>query len=115
MAATNMQKDMTVFQPKMQEIQEKYKDQPEKMSAEMMALFKKSGGGPFKGCLTMLIQIPVFLGLFWTVQDIAKGVSPAETYSFLQFLNVDIHAIQTTFLGIDLLTGGNIILAVLAG
>jgi YidC/Oxa1 family membrane protein insertase len=52
---------MADMQPKMQEIQEKYKDQPEKMSAEMMALFKKSGGGPLKGCLTMIIQIPVFL------------------------------------------------------
>jgi len=60
-AATDMQKGMADMQPKMQEIQEKYKDQPEKMSAEMMALFKKSGGGPLKGCLTMIIQIPVFL------------------------------------------------------
>lgn len=56
-----MQKGMADMQPKMQEIQAKYKDQPEKMSAEMMSLFKKSGGGPLKGCLTMLVQIPVFL------------------------------------------------------
>lgn len=114
MAATNMQKDMQDFQPKMQEIQEKYKDQPEKLSTEMMNLFKKSGGGPFKGCLTMLIQIPVFLGLYRTVSDIAKWVVPAETYSFLSFLHIDITQIETVFLGIDLLQGGNVMITMLA-
>jgi YidC/Oxa1 family membrane protein insertase len=44
MAATNMQKSMGSFQPKMQEIQEKHADDPQKMSAEMMNLFKSSGG-----------------------------------------------------------------------
>jgi membrane protein insertase Oxa1/YidC/SpoIIIJ len=42
-------------------------------------------------------------------------VTPAETYSFLQFLHVDIATIQTTFFGIDLLTGGNILITALAG
>lgn len=114
-AATDMQKGMADMQPKMQEIQEKYKDQPEKMSAEMMWLFKKSGWGPLKWCLTMLIQIPVFLWLYRTVRDIAAGQSPAEIYSFLQFLHIDIHQINTTFLGIDLLTWGNMLITALAG
>lgn len=114
-AATNMQKDMADFQPKIAEIQEKYKDQPEKISAEMMNLFKKSGGGPFKWCLTMIIQIPVFLGLYFTIRDIATGEQPAEMYSFLQHLDIDLANIQTDFLGIDLLTGGNIVITALAG
>lgn len=113
-AATNMQKDMADLQPKMHDIQEKYKDQPEKMSAEMMALLKKSGGWPLKGCLTMLVQIPVFLWLYRTVSDIAAGNNPAEIYSFLQFLHVDLTNITTTFLGIDLLTWGSIIMTILA-
>jgi YidC/Oxa1 family membrane protein insertase len=113
-AASDMQKGMSDMQPKMQEIQEKYKDQPEKMSAEMMALFKKSGGGPLKWCLSMLVQIPVFLWLYWTVSDIAAGNNPAEVYSFLQFLSVDITTIQTTFLGVDLLTWGNVFISALA-
>jgi len=114
-AATDMQKGMADMQPKMQEIQEKYKDQPEKMSSEMMWLFKKSGGGPLKWCLTMVIQIPVFLWLYWTVSDIAAGNTPAEIYSFLQFLHIDITQIDTNFLGIDLLKGGNIVITALAG
>ncbi|USN54896.1 MAG: YidC/Oxa1 family membrane protein insertase [Candidatus Peribacteria bacterium] len=48
MAGMKMQGEMTDLQPKMQEIQEKYKDEPEKMSSEMMSLLKKSGGGPLK-------------------------------------------------------------------
>lgn len=113
-AATDMQKGMADMQPKMQEIQEKYKDQPEKMSSEMMQLFKKSGGWPLKWCLSMIIQIPIFLGLYRTVRDIAQGVTPADTYSFLQFLHIDISHIQTTFLWIDLLTWGNIIITALS-
>ncbi|MBP7847627.1 membrane protein insertase YidC [Patescibacteria group bacterium] len=61
MAATKMQGHMTDFQPKMQELQEKHKDDPQRMSSEMINLFKKDGGGPLKGCLSMLVQIPVFL------------------------------------------------------
>ncbi len=48
LAATKMQGDMAEFSPKMQEIQDKYADDPQQMSAEMMNLFKKNGGGPLK-------------------------------------------------------------------
>lgn len=62
----------------------------------------------------MLIQIPVFLGLFWVVKDIALGETPAEVYSFLSFLHVDLKAINTNFLGMDLLKSQNVVLTVLA-
>jgi len=114
MAATDMQKGMADFQPKMQEIQEKHKDDPSRMSSEMMGMFKKSGGGPLKGCLSMLIQIPVFLGLFRTVKDISLGNTPAEVYSFLSFLHVDLTKIDTNFFGLDLLQAQNVVLTVLA-
>lgn len=114
MAATKMQSDMTDFQPKMQEIQERYKDDPQRMSQEMMNLFKKSWWGPLKWCLTMLVQIPVFLGLFFTVKAIALGEASSTPYSFLTFLDVDIHAINSMFMGMNLLEPNNIILTVLA-
>lgn len=115
MAATNMQKSMGSFQPKMQEIQEKHADDPQKMSAEMMNLFKSSGGWPFKGCLSMLIQIPVFLWLFYTVQDISTGDLPATVYSFMSSIDLNFETIQTIFFGLDLLASNNIPLALLAG
>ncbi len=113
-AGTDMQKQMTDFQPKMQEIQEKHKDDPKKMSEETMKLFKQNGGGPLKGCLTMLLQIPIFLWLFYVVQDFAKLEVHTELYSFLQWLNVDYAHPITTFFGIDLLVSQNILLTVLA-
>jgi YidC/Oxa1 family membrane protein insertase len=94
---------MTDMQPKMQEIQEKYKDDPEKMSSEMMWLLKKSGGGPLKWCLTMLIQIPVFLGLFYNVRDMAQQRLATETYSFMHMFTIQFDQLQTVFYGIDLL------------
>jgi len=60
-AGTDMQKGMSKLQPKLQEIQEKYKDDPKKLSEETMKVFKTDGKGAFKGCLMMLIQIPVFI------------------------------------------------------
>jgi len=115
-----MQGQMGDFQPKIQEIQEKYKDDPQKMSSEMMKLMKKSWGGPLKWCLQMLVQIPVFLWLFYTVKEIAFVVKdPTQkiattAYSFLQNFNVDWSTLDTNFLGIDLLTPHNIILTVIA-
>lgn len=49
--------------PKMQELREKYKDDPQRMNAEVMKLYKEHGVNPVGGCLPMLIQIPIFFGL----------------------------------------------------
>lgn len=57
----DMQKGMGDLQPKLTELQEKYKDDPKKLSEETMKVFKTHGKGPLKGCLMMLIQIPVFI------------------------------------------------------
>ncbi len=59
-AGSAMQSKMGDLQPKMQEIQEKYKDDPEQLSKKTMELLKKDGAGPLKGCVGMLLQIPVF-------------------------------------------------------
>ena len=48
----------------MQELREKYKDDPTKMNAEVMKLYKDYGINPVSGCLPMMIQIPIFFGLF---------------------------------------------------
>jgi YidC/Oxa1 family membrane protein insertase len=50
--------------PKIKQLQEKYKDQPQKMSAHMMELYKKHDANPMGGCLPMLLQIPVFFGIY---------------------------------------------------
>ncbi|GHV32309.1 membrane protein insertase YidC [Spirochaetia bacterium] len=55
---------MQTLSPKIKEIQEKYKDNPQKMNAEMGAFYKKEGYNPLSGCLPMLIQMPIFFAMY---------------------------------------------------
>jgi YidC/Oxa1 family membrane protein insertase len=55
---------MALLSPKMQELKEKYKDDPTRMNQELMKLYKQYGINPVGGCLPMMIQIPIFFGLF---------------------------------------------------
>ncbi|HOI73092.1 MAG TPA: membrane protein insertase YidC [Syntrophales bacterium] len=57
-------KEMQKLQPKMKEIQEKFKNDRQRLSQETMALYKAHKINPMSGCLPMLIQIPVFFGLY---------------------------------------------------
>lgn len=57
--------------PKMQEMREKYKDDPTRMNQEVMKLYKQYGINPVGGCLPMAIQIPIFFGLY---QMLAQAV-----------------------------------------
>jgi len=61
-------KNMAV-QPLIQEIQAKYKDQPEKLQKEMMKLYKDHGFNPLGGCLPMLLPWPVLITLFFVFQN----------------------------------------------
>lgn len=61
-------KNMAV-QPLLQEIQKKYKDQPEKLQKEMMKLYKDHGFNPMAGCLPMLLPWPVLITLFFVFQN----------------------------------------------
>ena len=55
---------MSALSPKIQELRLKYKDDPTRMNQEVMKLYKEHGVNPVGGCLPMLIQIPIFFGLF---------------------------------------------------
>lgn len=55
---------MKLLGPKMQEIRERLKDEPQKMQAEIMGLYKSEKVNPASGCLPMVIQIPVFFSLY---------------------------------------------------
>ena len=60
-------KEMQKLQPKIAEMREKYKDDKARISQEMMALYKSHKVNPLGGCLPMVIQIPVFFGLYKTL------------------------------------------------
>ncbi|MGL4982750.1 MAG: membrane protein insertase YidC [Treponemataceae bacterium] len=55
---------MQELQPRMQEIQTKYKGEPEKMNAEMAKLYQETGYNPLSGCLPLVIQFPLIFAMF---------------------------------------------------
>ena len=65
-------RNMQVLQPKMREIQQKYKDDRERQSQELMKLYKETGTNPFSSCLPILAQAPIFLALFRVLDGIAN-------------------------------------------
>jgi YidC/Oxa1 family membrane protein insertase len=62
--ANRSMRQTSLLAPKMQELREKYKDDPTRMNQEVMKLYKEYGINPVGGCLPMMIQIPIFFGLF---------------------------------------------------
>ena len=60
---------MKDLQPQMQEIKEKYEDDPQKQQKETLALYKKAGVNPLGGCLPMLLQFPILITLFFFFQN----------------------------------------------
>jgi YidC/Oxa1 family membrane protein insertase len=69
--ANRSMRQMAALGPKMQELREKYKDDPTRMNQEVMKLYKEYGINPAGGCLPMMIQIPIFFGLY---QMLAQAV-----------------------------------------
>jgi YidC/Oxa1 family membrane protein insertase len=55
------------MQPKMVQIRERYGDDRQRMSQAMMELYKKEKINPLGGCFPILIQIPVFIALYWVL------------------------------------------------
>lgn len=62
-------KGLQVVQPKMKELQEKYKNNPEKLQKEMAILYKESGVNPLAGCLPLIVQMPILIGIFYAIRD----------------------------------------------
>ncbi len=59
---------MKVVTPKMTAVREQYKNDPQKMNQAMMELYKKEKINPLGGCFPILIQMPIFLSLYWVLQ-----------------------------------------------
>lgn len=69
--ANQSMRKTALLAPKVQELREKYKDDPTRINQEMMKLYKQYGINPVSGCLPMAIQIPIFFGLY---QMLAQAV-----------------------------------------
>jgi YidC/Oxa1 family membrane protein insertase len=92
-AQTRSMRRMQEIQPKMKALQERYKAEPQKLQEAMMKCYKESGLNPMAGCLPMLAQIPIFLGLYGALsspQFLAETVH--ERFLFVDNLS---HTLQS--------------------
>lgn len=74
-------KKMNEINPKMKEIQAKYKNDKEKMNEKMMELYKQEKYNPASGCLPLLIQLPIIIALFEVLQKPTKFAFTVEQYA----------------------------------
>ena len=111
-------KAMQDLQPKLRELQKKYAKDREKLGKEQMRLYKESGVSP-AGCLVpLLIQMPIWLALFWSVMRVL-AVIPENLLGLSQYLYswpivYSTLPLQNEFLWLNLATG-DMFLAILVG
>jgi len=109
--AIKSQRSLSEIQPKIKEIQEKYKNDKERQTKETLELYKKERINPFSGCLPSLVQLPILLALyrvFW------QGLSSNQLLLLYGFVSIP-GPINPLFLGLIDLGKSNIILAIIAG
>ncbi|OGJ48052.1 hypothetical protein A2483_05310 [Candidatus Peregrinibacteria bacterium RIFOXYC2_FULL_33_13] len=107
--ALRSQKNLQKIQPKLKEIQNKYKGNQEKIALETMKLWKENKVNPFGSCLPLIIQMPILIALFYVVQG---GLNPDNTFLLYSPLkNINIPNINHIFLGIlDLSKSNKVVL-----
>jgi YidC/Oxa1 family membrane protein insertase len=73
------------FAPQMKEIQKKYKGDKAKQNEELMKFYRENNINPAASCLPMLVQLPVFIALYYSLKTFAKH-PPGGNLSFLHFI-----------------------------
>lgn len=92
---TKSTKMMSEIQPKMKQIQDKYKNDPNTMNVKMQALYKEHNYNPMSGCLPLLIQFPIIIAFFAVFREPAKyaftepGLYDSINKVFLWIPNLD--------------------------
>lgn len=70
-------KAMQELQPKIKALQQKYKGNPQLLNQEMMNLYKQEGANPMAGCLPLLAQMPILMGMFYALRDFQYQGEPS--------------------------------------
>ena len=93
-------KAMQEIAPKMKKIQEKYKDNPQVMQQKVAAMYQEAGVNPLAGCLPLLVQMPILMGMYYSLYNLEypsadaaqflwlPSLSEADPYYILPVLNV---------------------------
>jgi len=107
------QRNMMLVQPELKKLQDKYKgktdrDSRERMAREQMDLYKRTGSNPLSSCLPLLLQMPIFTGLFFVLNDAGNnksGVGLLTQEMAISFSQAEIFGakLSDTFFGSDLI------------
>jgi YidC/Oxa1 family membrane protein insertase len=74
--------------PEMKEIQQKYKHDRQKQNEELMKFYRENKINPASSCLPIVLQIPIFIALFYVLRDFEKEIFPKYPESTLEFLGL---------------------------
>ncbi|MEK7601877.1 MAG: YidC/Oxa1 family membrane protein insertase [Patescibacteria group bacterium] len=113
LSAARTQKAMKAIEPELKVLRETLKDDKEKQAREMFALYKKYGVKPFTSILTLLIQLPIFIGLYWVFST--ETLPKIDISILYPFVHEPLVAASTIFLGLISVTGHSLVLAGIAG
>ncbi|MBI5405625.1 membrane protein insertase YidC [Candidatus Kaiserbacteria bacterium] len=112
LSAARTQRAMKMLEPKIKEMKEKHKGDKEKEALGTLALYREERVNPFSSILTVFVQIPVLLALFWVFSRESFVVpNAALLYAFTPIPG----SVSLEFLGIISVAGKSMVLAVLAG
>lgn len=100
---------MQELQPEIEKLREKYGDDTEKLSREQMKLWREAGVNPMGGCLPLLIQLPIMIGLYRAIIFCVPS-TPLQLFQFSRHIFIDqwlpglvgLVPLQSVFLGMDL-------------
>ncbi len=95
---TRSMREMQVIQPELKRIQKKHKGDRQKMNQEVMALYKEHGVNPLGGCAPLLLQMPVFIALFYVVRQPIEYLGASLLKTDLETHALSVHQ----FLGLRL-------------
>ncbi|MBE8953590.1 MAG: YidC/Oxa1 family membrane protein insertase [Quinella sp. 1Q7] len=79
-------KAMQRIQPQMKKLQDKYKNNPQVLQQKLMELYQKEGANPMSGCLPMLIQMPILMGMYYTLYSFDYG-GAAPSFAWMPSLS----------------------------
>ena len=101
---------MQVMQPKLQEIQERYADNPERQAEEMRKIYADMKFNPLGGCLPIFLQMPVFFGLFTVARQVPAdasffGILPSISLSVSQVIEASGWVAAAPYILFDVLLG----------
>lgn len=112
LSAARTQRAMKALEPKIKELKEKNKNSKEKLALETLAIYREAKVNPFASILTIFIQIPILLALYFVFYyEPFSAINAERLYAFTPVPDV----ISLEFLGIISVAGKSMMLAFLAG